>query len=97
MWERAIFPFPTVFSKICTVTADTKNKGLFGKGLVGSHTSRHFHVYMLLFQQVYLTHSLIHRFESVPNSKKLQTTTEMWLLTLYSMDTYSDTSTTDRF
>ena len=24
-----------------------------------------------------LTHSLIHRFETVPNSKKLQTTTEM--------------------
>ena len=29
-----------------------------------------------------LTHSLIHHFETVPNSKKLQTTTEMWLLTL---------------
>ena len=27
-----------------------------------------------------LTHSLIDHFESVPNSKKLQTTTEMWLL-----------------
>ena len=27
-----------------------------------------------------LTHSLIHHFETVPNSKKLQTTTEMWLL-----------------
>ena len=27
-----------------------------------------------------LTHSLIHNFETVPNSKKLQTTTEMWLL-----------------
>ena len=30
-----------------------------------------------------LTHSLIHHFETVPNSKKLQTTTEMWLVTLY--------------
>ena len=27
-----------------------------------------------------LIHSLIHHFETVPNSKKLQTTTEMWLL-----------------
>ena len=27
-----------------------------------------------------LTHSLIHHFEVIPNSKKLQTTTEMWLL-----------------
>ena len=27
-----------------------------------------------------LNHSLIHHFEAVPNSKKLQTTTEMWLL-----------------
>ena len=27
-----------------------------------------------------LTHSLIHHFETVPNSKKLQTTTELWLL-----------------
>ena len=26
-----------------------------------------------------LTHSPIHHFETVPNSKKLQTTTEMWL------------------
>ena len=27
-----------------------------------------------------LTHSLINHFESVPNSKKQQMTTEMWLL-----------------
>ena len=27
-----------------------------------------------------LTHSLVHHFETIPNSKKLQTTTEMWLL-----------------
>ena len=27
-----------------------------------------------------LTHSLIHHFETVPNSKKLQMTTEMWLM-----------------
>ena len=27
-----------------------------------------------------LTHNLIQHFETVPNSKKLQTTTEMWLL-----------------
>ena len=27
-----------------------------------------------------LTHSLIHHFETVPNSKRLQKTTEMWLL-----------------
>ena len=27
-----------------------------------------------------LTHSLIDYFETIPNSKKLQTTTEMWLL-----------------
>ena len=27
-----------------------------------------------------LTHSLIHYIEIVPNSKKLQTSTEMWLL-----------------
>ena len=30
-----------------------------------------------------LTHSLIHDFETIPNSKKLQTATEMWLLTHY--------------
>ena len=28
----------------------------------------------------YLTHSLIRHFETIPNSKKLQTTTEIWLL-----------------
>ena len=28
----------------------------------------------------YLTQSLIHHFETVPNSKKQQTTTEMWLV-----------------
>ena len=28
----------------------------------------------------HLTHALIHNFETVPNSKKLQTTIEMWLL-----------------
>ena len=27
-----------------------------------------------------LTHSLIHHFETIPNSTKLRTTTEMWLL-----------------
>ena len=27
-----------------------------------------------------LTHFLIHQFETVPNSKKLQTTPEMWIL-----------------
>ena len=27
-----------------------------------------------------LTHSLVHHFETVPNSKKLQMTVEMWLL-----------------
>ena len=27
-----------------------------------------------------LTHSLIHHFENIPYSRKLQTTTEMWLL-----------------
>ena len=27
-----------------------------------------------------LTYSQIHGFETIPNSKKLQTTTEMWLL-----------------
>ena len=26
-----------------------------------------------------LTHSLLHHFETFPNSKNLQTTTEMWL------------------
>ena len=30
--------------------------------------------------EYWLTHSLILHFETVPNSKKLQTTTEMWLL-----------------
>ena len=29
---------------------------------------------------VWLNHSLIHHFETVPNSKKLQMTSEMWLL-----------------
>ena len=33
-----------------------------------------------LFLSFLLTHSLIHHFETVPNSKKLQTKTEMWLL-----------------
>ena len=31
---------------------------------------------------VCLTHSLIHHFETVPNSKNLQTSTKVWLLTL---------------
>ena len=33
-----------------------------------------------LYCQRLLTHYLIHHFENVPNSKKLRTTTEMWLL-----------------
>ena len=33
-----------------------------------------------VFDGIPLTHSLIHHFETVPNSMKLQTTTEMWLL-----------------
>ena len=37
------------------------------------------------------THSLIHHFETVPNSKKLQTRTDMWLLTLYhTIPTFND-------
>ena len=32
------------------------------------------------FEREALTHSLIHHFEIVPNSKTLQTTTKMWLL-----------------
>ena len=32
------------------------------------------------FMYCYLTHSLIHHLQTIPNSKKLQTTTEMWLL-----------------
>ena len=35
----------------------------------------------------YLTHSLIHDFETSPNSKKLQTTTEMWLLENFKIQT----------
>ena len=39
----------------------------------------------ILFQQLThdrscITHSLVHHFETVPNSKKLQTTTKIWLL-----------------
>ena len=33
-----------------------------------------------------ITHSLIHHFETVPNTKKLQTTTEMWLLDYISIE-----------
>ena len=40
----------------------------------------HFH-----FENV-LTHSLIHHFENVPNSKKMQMTTEMWLLKDFKAD-----------
>ena len=32
------------------------------------------------FKNSLLTHPLIHHFETVQNSKKLQTTTEIWLL-----------------
>ena len=32
------------------------------------------------FVMVTLTHSLIYHFETVPNSKKVQKTTEMWLI-----------------
>ena len=34
-----------------------------------------------------LTHSLIHQFETIPNSKKLQMTTEMWLLKDFEIQT----------
>ena len=44
-----------------------------------------------------LTNSLIHNSETVQNSKKLQTTTEMWLLTLYSINTHFDASITYSF
>ena len=39
----------------------------------------------------HLTYSLIHHFEYVPNSKKLQTTPEMWLSTLSSVYTHFNT------
>ena len=35
---------------------------------------------MIPKEKAILKLSLIHHFETVPNSKKLQTTTEMWLL-----------------
>ena len=40
---------------------------------------QHALLFLQCFQKLSLTHSLIHHFETVPNSKKLQTTTEMWL------------------
>ena len=39
-----------------------------------------------------LTHSLIHHFESVPNSRNLQTTTEMWLFEDFKTQTELKTS-----
>ena len=39
----------------------------------------YFYLFIFLFSFL-LTHSLIHHLETVQNSKKLQTTTEMWLL-----------------
>ena len=38
-----------------------------------------------------LTRSLIHHFENVPNSKKLQTTTEMWLFKNFKIQIASKT------
>ena len=39
------------------------------------------HIFSLLIISIsFLTHSLTHHFETVPNSKTLQTTTEVWLL-----------------
>ena len=37
----------------------------------------------IVFNIVFLTHSLIHHFETVPKSKKMETSTEIWLLTLH--------------
>ena len=37
-----------------------------------------------------LTHSLIHHFEAAPNSKKLQTTSEMWLLKDFKLTDYKE-------
>ena len=34
----------------------------------------------LIYEFVHLTYSLIHYFETIPNSQKLKTTTKMWLL-----------------
>ena len=35
-----------------------------------------------------LTHFLIHHFKTIQNSKKLQTTTEMWLLKVFNIRLY---------
>ena len=62
-------PFSKMFLKVIFLR-DHQNFEAFGKGIN-------------LFQTILLlTHSLIHHFEIIPNSKKLQTTTEMSLLTL---------------
>ena len=50
-------------------------------GLLTKHFFFLFPKFFLLYHNCNpLTHSLINHFETVPNSKKLQTTTEMWLL-----------------
>ena len=46
-----------------------------------NHDILFFHMqYAAKFKIYILTHSPIHHFETVPTLKKLQTTTEMWLL-----------------
>ena len=58
----------------------------FGKALTGiEHNSCLCYLMIAIistthFHSRFLTHSLIHHFETVPNSKNLQTTSEMWLL-----------------
>ena len=71
----AFSPFPTMFSTL----SKTEIIILATFNLLSANAFNLDHFRIFSFGKE-LTHSLIHHFETIPNSKKLQSTTEMGLL-----------------
>ena len=74
-WQPAFYPFPTVFFTL--IKTEIIILVAFNLSLVNAFNLVPLKV--LPFGER-LTHSLIHHFEIFLNSKKLQTTIEIWLL-----------------
>ena len=74
MLVTSISPFRNMFS-----TLPNPNLNLRVKIILSSGNALNLDQSKILLCGKELTHSLTHHFETVPNSKKLQTITEMWL------------------
>ena len=65
--------------KFCGLNGLTGYQTSCGFHQPGKESSRK-HCRKIQSEKMLLTHSLIHHFETIQNTRKLQTTTEMWLL-----------------